>query len=307
MENLVDTIGNTPLLKLAQGVPVGGADIYAKVERFNPGGSIKDRVAVAMIDAAEQKGRLAPGRTVLEPVAGNTGIALALVCRLRGYSLILTMPEDYMPERRYILECCGTRIETTPAEEGIAGAIRRAHVIQKEHPDYFMPDHFSNPAQVEAHHKGLMQEILTDLDGVSIDAFVGCVGTGSSLTAIAEALQPEGTKIIAVEPAASPFLSEGKSGRHAIPGIGFGFAPETLKRELIDQIETITDEEALKGSQDLAAKTGLLAGLSSGANYHVAKKVSQELGGGKNVLTIFYDGGERYLSLKRELSNKEIP
>lgn len=305
METILEAIGDTPLLKMDLGAPERGATIYAKVERFNPGGSLKDRVAVAMLDAAERAGRLRPGGTVLEPVAGNTGIALALVCRLRGYRLLLVMPEDYMPERQHVLECCGTVIETTPALLGIAGAIRRAGEIQREHPDYYMPDHFANREQRTAHRRGLVPEILRDLSGVPVDAFVGCVGTGSSLSAIAEELRPTGTEIIAVEPAAAPFLSEGRGGKHAIPGIGFGFAPLTLDRRLIDRIETVTDDEALHGFRELAATTGLLAGLSSGASYSVSKKVARELGAGKAVLTLFYDGGERYFSLQQELHGEE--
>lgn len=304
METLLEAIGNTPLLKLGRGAPDGGATIYAKLERFNPSVSIKDRTVRAMIDAAEQSGALKAGGTVLEPVAGNTGIALAHICNIRGYPLILTMPEDYMPERQHILECCGTQIETTPAEQGIKGAIERAQQIKVEHPDYFIPDHFANETQVEAYRQGLVQEILTDLEGVSVDAFIGCVGTGSSLIAIAEAFRPNGTQIIAVEPASCAFLSKCETGRHAIPGISFGFVPDYFPREAIDRIETVTDQQAVQGFRSLAAETGLLAGLSSGANYHVAKQVSTELGAGKNILTLFYDGGERYFSLEKELQGE---
>lgn len=305
MDTLIGTIGKTPLLKMERGIPEGSATVYAKVERFNPGGSLKDRVVMAMLDEAERQGRLKQGGTIVEPVAGNTGIALAILCTLRGYHLILTMPQDYMPERRYILECLGTEIFTTPAEDGIDGSIAKAKKILEEHPDYYMPDHFTNPVQVGAYRDGLVKEISGDLAGVAIDAYVGAVGSGSSLTAIAEQFRPGGAKIIAVEPAASPFLSLGKRGRHAIQGIGFGYDPPNFKRELVDRIETVTDEEALRGFRDLAAQTGLLAGLSCGANYHVVKKVAKELGPGKNVLTIFYDGGERYLSLEKELNDKK--
>ncbi len=296
MENILAAIGNTPLLRLEQGPPPDGAVIYAKIERFNPGGSLKDRAALAMIEAAEEEGKLQVGGTVVEPVAGNTGVALALICRLRGYSLILTMPEDYMPERRYILECCGTQIETTSAAEGITGAIRRAREIHAEHPGSYMPDHFSNRVQVTAHRQGLVSEIVADLEGVAVDAVVGCVGTGSSLTALAEIFREQGSEIIAVDPPTFP---------HAIQGIGFGFDPALLNQELIDRRETVTDEEALAGFRDLAATTGLLAGLSSGAVFHVAKKIARQLGPDKNILTLFYDGGERYFSLREELQKKE--
>lgn len=294
MESIVETIGNTPLLKLES--LQGRATVYAKLERFNPGGSIKDRVVQAMLTAAEESGELKAGMTVLEPVAGNTGIALALLCRLRAYRLILTMPEDYMPERRYVLECCGAEIELTPAAAGISGAIRRAAELKQEHPDYFIPDHFHNEVQVEAHSQGLVQEIRSDLADIIPDALVGCVGTGSSLQALARYYRPHGTKIFVVT--VSPRA-------RTVPGIDFGLSESLLDKDWVDQTVQLTMEEALQGFQELAASTGVLAGLSSGATYRVAKKLSLQLGTGKNILTIFYDGGERYFSLEKTL-RKEV-
>ncbi len=286
MESVLEATGHTPLLKLERGLPAGAAVIYAKLERFNPSVSIKDRAVRAMVDAAEARGDLKPDGTILEAVAGNTGIALAHICNIRGYGLILTMPEDYMPERRHVLECFGTQIETTPATQGVRGAIEAAEAIKAKHPDYCMLDHFNNLDQVEAHRKALVPEILEDLAGRHVDAFVGCVGTGASLTAIAERLRSTGTQIVAVEPAASS----------AIPGIAFGIIPDYLNDEFIDRRAEVTDREAVQGFRSLAAENGVLAGLSSGANYHVAKQLAVELGEGKTVLTIFYDGGERYFS-----------
>ncbi len=296
-ESLLDATGNTPLLHIDLEVPEGTVNLYAKLERFNPSVSIKDRNVRAMIDAAEQSGELQAGGTVLEPVAGNTGIALAHICNVRGYQLILTMPEDYMPERRHILKRLGIKIETTPADQGIAGAVERAQVIKTEHPDYYVPDHFTNEVQVEAHRAGLVREILDDLNGVSIDAFIGSIGTGSSLVAIAEALKPAGTQIIAVEPAAA---------KHAIQGIGFGFQPPYLKEGTIDHVEKVSDQDAVQGFREMAAETGVLGGLSCGANYIVAKRMARTLGPDKNILTVFYDGGERYFSLEKELKNEGV-
>ena len=304
IETLIEAIGDTPLLKLEPRDPEGAATLYVKLERFNPSVSLKDRNVLAMIQQAENEGLLRPGGTVIEPVAGNTGIALAHICNVKGYRLVLTMPADYMPERHHVLECCGTQIEITPAEEGIDGAIERARQIHRQHPEYVYLDHFSNEAQVRAHETGLVKEILADLGDVHIDAFIGSVGTGSSLTAIADVLQPHGTQMIAVEPAAAPFLSQGVRGVHKIPGIGFGFMPEYLRRVRLDRIETVKDEEALEGFRNLARETGVLGGLSCGANYWVAKKIAAELGSGKNILTIFYDGGERYFSLGKQLARK---
>jgi cysteine synthase len=290
--DLLDSIGKTPLLRLGRAVSAGGARIYAKLERFNPGGSIKDRTVAAMLEAAEKSGTLKKGMTIIEPVAGNTGVALALQCAIRGYHLILVMPEDYMPERRHILESLGTNIETTSAREGVQGAIKRVGTLSEEHPDYFMINHFENPIQVDAHRAGLMAEILVDLDE-PIHAFVSCVGIGSTLTAAALTLKESGTQIIAVEPQAFP---------HAIQGIGFGMSPANLNGDSIDQTYSVSDAEAVQGFGELAAETGVLAGLSSGANYFVSKKLSHKLGEGKNIVTIFYDGGERYFSLKERIN-----
>ncbi len=293
METLLEAIGNTPLLKLAERTSAGAA-IYAKLERFNPGVSIKDRHVLAMIEAAESQGVLKPGGTVIEAVYGNTGIALAHICNIKGYQLILVMPEDYIPERRHVLSCLGIEIINTPAAQGIRGAMEQAAAIKVEHPDYFTLNHFDNAAQLTAHLSGLAQEILDDLTGIQIDAFVGALGTGSSLAALAQVLRPQGTQIIAVEPEAG----------QAIPGIGFGLEPQHIKAELVDRIVTVTAQDAARGFKELAAENGVLAGLSCGANYRVAKQIAAELGPGKNVLTIFYDGGERYFSLQQELKEK---
>jgi len=294
-QNVLPLIGKTPMVKLNKIAPEG--NIYAKLEFFNPGGSVKDRIALNMIEEAEKRGELRPGITIIEPTSGNTGIGLAMVAAIKGYKLILVMPESMSKERKELLKFYGAELVLTPLEEGMAGAVKRVKEIIKENPGYFMPSQFNNPDNPEAHVKTTAREILEELD--KIDAFVTGVGTGGTLTGIGKVLKehfPE-LRIYAVEPAASPVLSGGNPGPHMIQGIGAGFIPEILDMELIDRIITIGNLEAYRMSAELASKEGLMVGISSGANVLAATRVARELKKGSNIVTLLPDTGERYLSL----------
>jgi len=294
-QNVLPLIGKTPMVKLNKIAPEG--NIYAKLEFFNPGGSVKDRIALNMIEEAEKRGELRPGITIIEPTSGNTGIGLAMVAAIKGYKLILVMPESMSKERKELLKFYGAELVLTPLEEGMAGAVKRVKEIIKENPGYFMPSQFNNPDNPEAHVKTTAREILEELD--RIDAFVTGVGTGGTLTGIGKVLKehfPE-LRIYAVEPAASPVLSGGNPGPHMIQGIGAGFIPEILDMELIDRIITIGNLEAYRMSAELASKEGLMVGISSGANVLAATRVARELKKGSNIVTLLPDTGERYLSL----------
>jgi cysteine synthase A len=299
-KDITELIGRTPLVRLNRLSPPGGATIYGKVEFFNPGGSVKDRICLNMIDEAERMGALKPGGTIVEPTSGNTGIGLALVAAVRGYKLILVMPESMSMERASLLSSYGAQLVLTPAWEGMKGSIREAESIVAQNPLYFMPDQFSNPANPAMHKKTTAIEILESLDG-KIDAFVAAVGTGGTITGCGELFKERNrsVQVIAVEPAGSPVLSGGEPGPHKIQGIGAGFIPKVLNRSVLDRVLTVTDDEAYQTAKQISKKEGLLVGISAGANVFAAQKVAQELGPGKNVVTILCDTGERYISIEK--------
>jgi cysteine synthase A len=280
--------------------PPGCATIYGKAEFYNPGGSVKDRICLNMIDEAEKQGLLKPGSTIVEPTSGNTGIGLALVAAVRGYKLILVMPEGMSLERASLLSSYGAQLVLTPAREGMRGSINEAESMLEQNPEYFMPNQFSNPANPAMHRKTTALEILEALNG-QVDALVAAVGTGGTITGCGEVFKEKNPhiKIIAVEPTGSPVLSGGEPGPHKIQGIGAGFVPAVLNRSLLDEIMTVTDEEAYQITKQLAKKEGLLVGISSGANVFAAQKVAESLGPDKNVVTILCDTGERYLSMEK--------
>lgn len=298
--DITELIGGTPLVRLNRLTKPGSATIYAKVESFNPGGSIKDRICLNMINEAERMGKLKPGGTIVEPTSGNTGIGLALVAAVRGYKLILVMPESMSMERASLLSSYGAQLVLTAAWEGMKGSIKEAESIVAQNPSYYMPDQFSNPANPAMHRKTTGPEIVDALDG-RVDAFVAAVGTGGTITGCGEVIKERNpsAKIVAVEPAGSPVLSGGDPGPHKIQGIGAGFVPKVLNRTLLDRVITVTDDEAYQTAKLLAKKEGLLVGISAGANVFAAQKVAEELGPGKNVVTILCDTGERYISIEK--------
>jgi cysteine synthase A len=299
-KHITELIGRTPLVCLNQLSPEGGSTIYAKVESFNPGGSVKDRICLNMINEAERQGKLKPGGTIVEPTSGNTGIGLALIAAVRGYKLILVMPESMSMERASLLSSYGAQLVLTAAWEGMKGSIKEAESIVAQNPSYFMPDQFSNPANPAMHRQTTALEIWEALDG-RIDAFVAAVGTGGTITGCGEVLKQRNAqvKIIAVEPSGSPVLSGGDPGPHKIQGIGAGFVPKVLNRSILDGVVTVTDDQAYQTAKLLAKREGLLVGISSGANVFAAQKVAQELGPGKNVVTVLCDTGERYISIEK--------
>jgi cysteine synthase A len=270
--------------------------VWAKLESYNPGGSVKDRICRAMIEDAERAGRLKPGATIVEPTSGNTGIGLALVCAVKGYRLILTMPDTMSEERRSLLTAYGAQLVLTPDTRGMHGAIRKAEEILTEHPDYFMPQQFSNPANPEVHRRTTAPELLEQFE--RIDAFVAGVGTGGTITGVGEVLKERmpGVLIVAVEPAASPVLSGGEPGFHKIQGWGAGFIPDILNTAIYDEVMTVTDAEATICTRRLAKEEGVLVGISAGGACAAALRVAERLGPGKTVVTIFPDTGERYLT-----------
>ena len=294
---MLELIGKTPMVRLARMTGERDADVYVKIEGANPGGSVKDRIALSMIEDAEKSGRLEPGGTVVEPTSGNTGIGLGLVTRVKGYRLILTMPDTMSLERRGILAAYGAELVLTPGAEGMRGAITRAEELVAEDRNRFMPQQFNNAANPEVHRKTTAREILWAL-GTKIDAFVAGVGTGGTITGVGEVLRARNRdcRIIAVEPAASPVLSGGEPGPHRIQGIGPGFVPAVLNTQVCDEIMQVTDEDAEKTTRELAARESILAGISSGAALHAALKVARRLGRGKTVVVILPDRGDRYLS-----------
>jgi cysteine synthase A len=294
-ETIVDLIGNTPVVRLRRLPPAGAATIWAKLESLNPGGSVKDRIGRSMIEAAERDGILQPGATIVEPTSGNTGIGLAMVAAVKGYRLILTMPETMSAERRALLTAYGAELVLTPGAEGMRGAISRAEELVREH-GYFMPQQFKNLANPEVHRRTTAAEILEQVGHV--DAFVGGVGTGGTITGVGEILKERipGVQIIAVEPTASPVLSGGQPGRHKIQGIGAGFVPDILNTRVIDEIIQVADEDAAETARRLAREEGILVGISSGAATWAALRVAQRLGAGKVVVTVLPSTGERYLS-----------
>ena len=289
-KSILETIGKTPLVQLNRINP----SIYAKVESANPGGSIKDRIALAMVEDAEKNRLIKPGDTIIEPTSGNTGIGLAMVCAVKGYQLILTMPASMSVERRKILAMYGAKIVLTPAEKGMKGAVEEAQRLANEN-NYFQPQQFNNPANPEVHRRTTALEILEAL--AHVDIFVCAVGTGGTLTGVAEVLKKKNSSliVIAVEPADSPVLSGGKPGVHKIQGIGAGFIPKVPNTGLFDEIMAVTSEEAYAASRMLARKEGILAGISSGANLHACLKATEKYPG-KNIVTVFPDTSERYIS-----------
>ncbi len=296
-ESALNLIGSTPVVRLRRLVRKDDATIWAKLEFFNPAGSVKDRICLAMIEAAEKDGKIRQGATIVEPTSGNTGIGLAMVCAVKGYRLILTMPETMSAERRTLLVAYGAHLELTPGSEGMRGAIRRAEEMVNKNPGFFMPHQFKNPANPQVHRETTAREILSQVHE-PIDALVSGVGTGGTITGVGEVLKKKNAtvKIVAVEPARSPVLSGGNPGPHKIQGIGAGFIPEVLNLKVIDQIIQVADEEAAETAKKLAKEEGLLVGISSGAAAFGALQVARDLGRGKTVVVIFPDTGERYLS-----------
>lgn len=298
--NVLELICNTPIIRLNRLPDKDSAVIYAKLEQFNPGGSVKDRICLSMIQEAEKEGLLKSGSTIIEPTSGNTGIGLAMVGAVKGFRVILTMPETMSIERIYILKSLGAEVVLTPGIEGMSGAIKKAEELLKNTPNSFMPQQFKNKANPKIHRETTAREILNVL-GNKIDAFVCGVGTGGTITGVGEVLKEKNPKIkvIAVEPLASAVLSGEKAGPHKIQGIGAGFVPEILNRAVIDRIIKVSDNDAFKTARRLAKEEGLFVGLSSGAAAWAALKIAQDLGKNKTVVTVFPDTGERYGSMQQ--------
>lgn len=298
IKSILDLIGNTPLIKLNKLPGAGDAEVWAKLEGFNPGGSVKDRPALAMIEDAEKKGRLKKGMKIVEPTSGNTGIGLAMVAAVKGYTVILTMPESMTVERRRLLEAYGAELVLTPADKGMKGAIAKADEILASGKEYFKPDQFANPANPQVHRRTTAKEILKQMGAKKIDAFVAGVGTGGTITGVGEVLRKKfkNITIVAVEPAASPVLSGGQPGRHVIQGIGAGFVPAILNTNVYHEIIQVTNDQAADTAKRLAQEEGLLMGVSSGAACWAAMQVAMRLGKGRRVVTVFPDAGERYLT-----------
>jgi cysteine synthase A len=297
-DSVLDLVGGTPLVRLRRLPRPGGAAVAAKLESRNPGGSVKDRIALAMIEDAERHGRLQPGATLVEPTSGNTGIGLAMAAAVKGYRLILTMPEDMSVERQRLLARFGAEIHLTPAIEGMTGAVYAAEELVREHPEYFMPQQFQNPANPEVHRRTTALEILDAVEG-RLAAFVAGVGTGGTLTGVGEVLKDKvpGVQIVAVEPAKSPVLSGGRPRPHGIQGIGASFVPGVLNPNVIDRIVQVRDEDATQWARRLTREEGLLVGISAGAAVFAACEVAAALAPDQLVVTVLPDTGERYLSL----------
>lgn len=297
-DNILDTIGNTPLVRLNRLTEGLEAEVLAKLEFFNPAHSVKDRIGLAIVDAAEKSGELKPGGTIVEATSGNTGIALALVGAARGYTVVLTMPETMSAERRVMLRAYGAEIILTPGSAGMQGAVDKANEVVAERPGAILARQFSNPANPQKHRETTAEEIWEDTDG-TVDIFVAGFGTGGTISGVGEVLKqrnPE-VKIYAVEPASSPLLTEGKAGPHKIQGIGANFIPETLDRKVLDDVFTVTNEDAVEWARKLGAEEGILGGISSGGNVKVALDLARKPENkGKTIVTMVNDYGERYVS-----------
>lgn len=298
VDNVLATIGNTPHIRINKLFP-DSQEVWIKSERSNPGGSIKDRIALAMIEDAEQSGKLKPGGTIIEPTSGNTGVGLAMVAAVKGYQLILVMPESMSLERRRLMLAYGARFELTPRERGMSGAIERARELLAETPNAWMPQQFENPANIDVHVRTTAQEILADFPQ-GLDVLITGVGTGGHLSGVARVLKKAwpALKVFAVEPAASPVISGGKPAPHPIQGIGAGFIPKNLDTSLLDGVITVDGEQAKRFARDAASQEGLLVGISSGATLAAIAQKLPELPAGSRVLGFNYDTGERYLSIE---------
>ncbi len=296
-DTVLQTIGKTPLVRLNKLTGEGDAEVAVKMEAFNPGGSIKDRIGLSMIEDAEERGLLRKGGTIIEPTSGNTGIGLAMVAAVKGYRTLFTMPETMSLERRALLQHLGAEIVLTSGAKGMTGAVEEAKRLAEEK-GYFMPLQFDNPANPAVHRRTTAQEIIRDLEGRTLDCFVVGVGTGGTLSGAGEVLKKEFPNLrnIAVEPSDSPVLSGGKPSPHKIQGIGAGFVPSIYNPEVVDEIIQVGNDEAIETAKRLARKEGILAGISGGANVHAALKVARRAGKGKLVVVIVPDTGERYIS-----------
>jgi cysteine synthase A len=294
--NILDTIGRTPLVRINKLVGKEDASVVAKLESFNPCGSVKDRIGFSMIEAAEKEGILKPGMTIVEPTSGNTGIALAMVAAVKGYRCVFTMPETMSLERRALLKFLGAEIVLTEGAKGMKGAVEKAQELVEKF-GYFQPQQFENPANPEIHRKTTAEEIIKDLGDLKLDYFVAGVGTGGTISGAGEVLKKKyGNKNIAVEPKDSPVLSGGKPGSHKIQGIGAGFVPRVYNPDNVDEIIQVSNEDAIATSKRLAKEEGILAGISAGANVFASLGIARRAGKGKLVLVIIPDVGERYLS-----------
>ncbi|HIX71173.1 MAG TPA: cysteine synthase A [Candidatus Enterococcus stercoravium] len=305
-ESILATIGQTPVVKLNNLVPAGAADVYVKLEFFNPGGSVKDRIALGMIEAAEKAGKLKSGDTIIEPTSGNTGIGLSLVGAAKGYKVVIVMPDTMSIERRKLMQAYGAELILTPGAEGIGGSIKKAETLATEK-GWFLPLQFENPVNPLVHEETTGQEIVADFNELGLDAFVAGIGTGGTLSGVGHVLRkafPE-IKIYGVEPAESAVLEGGKPGPHKIQGIGTGFVPKTLDTKVYDEVIAIKGEDALTWGRKVGMEEGFLVGISAGAAILAAVEVAQKLGAGKKVLAIVPDNGERYLSTALYQFDKE--
>ncbi|NGZ78148.1 cysteine synthase A [Saccharibacillus alkalitolerans] len=300
VNSITDLIGDTPLVRLNRIVPEDSAEIYVKLEYQNPGASVKDRIAISMVEAAEADGRLKPGGTIIEATSGNTGIGLAMVAAAKGYKAVIVMPETMSLERRNLLRAYGAELVLTPGAEGMNGAVRKAEELLQQNPDYFMAEQFKNEANVKIHRETTGPEIVEAIQSIggTLDAFIAGIGTGGTISGAGEVLKasfPE-VKIYAVEPAASPILAGGKPGPHKIQGIGANFVPDILNQNIYNEIIHVENDEAFETARNVAKEEGILSGISSGAAIFAALKVAKELGKGKRIVVVVPSNGERYLS-----------